>query len=88
MIYNVQPVSGSLVATAQIKALSGLGAKGHLHWLYLFNNNGAARFAMVFDKASIPVNGDTMVIGSELSRGANWGDWDSNRNPRGLKKIG
>ena len=39
-------------------------------------------------RVEIPVNGDTMVIGSELSRGANWGDWDSNRNPRGLKKIG
>lgn len=58
MLYNVQPVFGNLIATQQIKALSGTSAKGHLHWLYLFNNNAAGRFAMVFDKATAPVNGD------------------------------
>jgi hypothetical protein len=56
MYYNVQPVSGSLVASQVLKVISGLG-KGHLHWLFLYNNNAAVRYAMIFDAASLPANG-------------------------------
>lgn len=39
-------------------------------------------------QVEIPVNGDTLVIGSEVSAGRNWGDWDEKKNPTGLKKVG
>lgn len=39
-------------------------------------------------QVEIPVNGDTLVIGSEVSAGRNWGDWDAKKNPTGLKKVG
>jgi hypothetical protein len=62
MYYNVQPVSsGGLVASAQIKVISPTvasgGRGGHLHWLALYNNNAAVRYAMLFDSASLPADG-------------------------------
>lgn len=38
-------------------------------------------------RVEVPVNGDTLVIGSEVSSGRDWGDWDAKRNPTGLKKV-
>lgn len=61
MYQNVQPITGSLVATAQLKTIPTNG-KGHLHWLYLYNANAAVRYAMVFDKATAPTNGDTPLF--------------------------
>jgi len=62
MYYNVQPVSGSLVASQQIKLLSGSSAKGHLHWLFLYNNNAAIRYAQLFDSVALPADGATPLF--------------------------
>lgn len=70
MIYNVQPVSGSLVASQQIKTLSGSAAKGRLHWLYLFNNNAAVRYAQLFDSAALPAEGATPLFVQSMTASA------------------
>lgn len=58
MYYNVQPVSsGGAVASFQIKAITSGGRGGHLHWLALYNNNAAVRYAMLFDSAALPADG-------------------------------
>lgn len=52
MLYNVQPIaSNGTVASAVLKA-----GKGHLHWLFPYNNNGSARYVMVFDATSLPAD--------------------------------
>ena len=62
MYYNVQPISGSLVASQQIKLLSGSSAKGHLHWLFLYNNNAATRYAQLFDSVALPADGSVPLF--------------------------
>lgn len=37
-------------------------------------------------KVEVPINGDTMVIGSTVGIGRNWGGFDAKTNPEGLKE--
>lgn len=39
-------------------------------------------------KVPVEINGDEMIIGSEVSVGLNWGDYDAKKNPNGLRKVG
>ncbi len=51
--FGVQSVSsGGLVASTVLKT-----GKARLHWVFPYNNNGSARYVMVFDAAALPVNG-------------------------------
>ena len=68
MYYNVQPISGSLVASQQIKTLTPAGnSKGHLHWLFLYNNNAAVRYAQLFDSVGLPAEGSTPIFIQSMS---------------------
>jgi hypothetical protein len=51
--YGAKPVSSSGGVTSfQLKA-----TPGRMHWLFLFNNNAAVRYAQLFDSLALPADG-------------------------------